>query len=164
MQWLTTRYGVLDGELGRVEGCGKGDQGPPCLRRRGHELRKDEGARWVIPLRLLRVEQVSFNATLHLVDSSLLLPAREDLPPPCLAAVYEQGMPRSFPFQEPHHAGKVSVPVGPDVFLLRAGRQVRGLEVVAYRFGSELPAVMTVVGVSKGVKHGEVDVPFAHPA
>ena len=72
-------------------------------------------------------------------------------------------MRRSLLLEKRHHPGEVCILVGPNALLLRTSGQIGGLEVIAYRFGSKLPAVAAVVGVSERVKHGEVDTLLPHP-
>jgi hypothetical protein len=60
---------------------------------------------------------------------------------------------RRLPLKQRHHPGEILVPVGSDALLIGAGRQVRGLETITYRFGGEFPTVAAVEDVGEGMEH-----------
>ena len=65
---------------------------------------------------------------------------------------------------EIHQGGEVLFPVGPEMTLFLAGREVGGLEFVLDLLGGELVAEDPVEGVGEGGQQRERDASFAHVA
>jgi hypothetical protein len=95
------------------------------------------------------VEDVAFHFTVPLIDGGVRIFLGQTRYPMPFAPAHAEGMLLRLRLVELHQRGEVFFPVGPEMTLFRAGREVGGLEPVLDGLGRELVAEDPVEGVGE---------------
>src|SRR5215213_7789566 len=151
MKRLSSRGVMLDPVDQGIKASHEREERLPRPGRGGDELLHQEGTPRVavLPSGYL-VEDVTFDIAVPLVDGEVLVYVGQALFPMSFAPAHAEGMPLSLRDVERHQRGEVFLPVGPEMDLFLAGREVDGLETVLDLLGGELVAERPIEGVGEG--------------